>query len=93
MAVKNFQEIKNEAVSVRLYPSEKSNGYYGSFTFHTAIGDIAVRVNVKTGRKGVFLSFPSYRKSDGKYVQTAYPCSLEALETLESLAEACINQF
>lgn len=79
---------------MRLYPSDKGyDDYYGTLSIETADGaPLAVRINVIDGKRGLFVSFPSYKSGDD-YVDLVYPTSKELREKINGLAADVVAEF
>ena len=94
-SMKTYREFTADDVTIRLYKSDKGySAYYGTLSIDTADGDpLAVRINVIDGKKGLFVSFPSYKDEDGEYVDLVYPTSKELRDKINQLAADVANMF
>lgn len=90
-----YREVTSDDLTMRLYPSDKGNAdYYGTLSVDTASGSpLAIKINVYDGKKGIFVSFPSYKSSDGEYVDLVYPTSKELRDTINELAAEVVSKF
>ena len=92
--VQKYREQTADDLTLRLYPSNKDDRYYGTLSIATACeGFIAIKVNVYDGEKGAFVSFPSYKNKDGEYVDLVFPTSKELRDAVNELAEEVIKHF
>lgn len=91
---KTYKELTADDLTMRLYPSDKGYAdYYGTLSVETASGaPLAVRINVIDGKKGLFVSFPSYKSGDD-YVDLVYPTSKELREQINQLAADVVAEF
>ena len=89
-----YREVTSDDLTMRLYPSDKGySDYYGTLSIETASGaPLAVRINVIDGKKGLFVSFPSYKSGDD-YVDLVYPTSKELREQINQLATDVVAEF
>lgn len=94
-SIKAYREVTSDDLTMRLYPSDKGNAdYYGTLSVDTASGSpLAIKINVYDGKKGLFVSFPSYKSGGGEYVDLAYPTSKELRDTINELAAEVVNKF
>ena len=97
MAKKTTQKYREQTaddLTLRLYPSNKEDRYYGTLSVATANeGFIAIKVNAYDTEKGAFISFPSYKDKDGEYVDLVFPTSKELRDAVNDLAEEVIKMF
>ena len=92
--VQKYREQTADDLTLRLYPSNKEDRYYGTLSVATANeGFIAIRVNAYDTENGAFISFPSFKDKDGEYVDLVFPTSKELREALNELTEEVIKQF
>ena len=91
---KTYKELTADDLTMRLYKSDKGySDYYGTLSIDTADGDpLVVRINVIDGKKGLFVSFPSYKSGD-EYVDLVYPTSKELREKINGLAVDVVAEF
>ena len=91
---KTYREVTSDDLTMRLYPSDKGYAdYYGTLSIETASGaPLAVRINVIDGKKGLFVSFPSYKSGDD-YVDLVYPTSKELRKQINQLAADVVAEF
>ena len=89
-----YKELTADDLTMRLYKSDKGySDYYGTLSIDTADGDPqAIRINVIDGKKGLFVSFPSYKSGD-EYVDLVYPTSKELREKINGLAADVVAEF
>ena len=92
--VKKYRERTAYNLTLRLYPSNKEDRYYGTLSVATANeGFIAIKVNAYGTEKDAFISFPSYKDKDGEYIDLVFPTSRELREAVDELAEDVIKMF
>lgn len=91
---KTCKELTADDLTIRLYKSDKGySDYYGTLSIDTSEGDpLAVRINVIDGKKGVFVSFPSYKSGD-EYVDLVYPTSADLRSKINGLAADVVADF
>ena len=91
---KKYREQTADDLTLRLYPSNKEDRYYGTLSVVTANeGFMAIKVNAYDTEKGAFISFPSYKDKDGEYIDLVFPTSKELRDTVNELAEEVIKMF
>ena len=89
-----YREQTADDLTLRLYPSNKDDRYYGTLSVATANGGyIAIKVNAYDTEKGAFISFPSYKDKDGEYIDLVFPTSAELRKAVNDLAEEVIKHF
>lgn len=90
-----YREVTSDDLTMRLYPSDKGYAdYYGTLSIETASGaPLAVRINVIDGKKGIYVSFPSYKNRGDEYVDLVYPTSKELREQINQLAADVVAEF
>lgn len=54
-------------------------------------GFVQINIVVYNGRNGLFIGFPSYKKQDGTYQETAGPVSKEAREAITAAVSKAYN--
>lgn len=54
-------------------------------------GFVQINIVVYNGRNGLFIGFPSYKKQDGTYQETAGPVSKEAREAITAAVSKVYN--
>lgn len=92
--VQKYREQTADDLTLRLYPSNRDDRYYGSLSIATADGaSFAIKVNVYDSEQGAFVSFPSYKNKDGEYIDLVFPTSKELRKAVNELAEEVIKQF
>ena len=89
-----YREQTADDLTLRLYPSNKEDRYYGTLSVATANeGFIAIKVNVYDSEQGAFVSYPSYKNKDGEYVDLVFPTSRELRQAVNDRAEEVIKMF
>ena len=92
--VQKYREQTADDLTLRLYPSNKADRYFGSLSIATADGaSFAIKVNVYDSDNGIFVSYPSYKNKDGEYIDLVFPTSKELRDAVNDLAEEVIKQF
>lgn len=89
-----YREQTANDLTLRLYPSNKPDQYFGSLSIATAFGaSFAIKVNVYDSEQGAFVSYPSYKNKDGEYVDLVFPTSKELRDIVNDLADRVIIHF
>lgn len=89
-----YREQTAGNLTLRLYPSNKPDRYFGSLSITSTFSDsFAIKVNVYDSEQGAFVSYPSYKNEDGEYVALVFPTSKELRDIVNDLAERVIIQF